>query len=188
MVKDNGLKTLLTLLTKQTLQSQQQVRMLASTVMDVFIMKSEAAVVQALLKEAKCFAAEVEDYRRRKDAGEEVKALGPPHPSAFMTLLETLVTADTGAANKEALKASLDRYGDCEDPAELINLEAQVCRAVAMPYDAANTRIMLAMRDFPARRQVVSAMAQLGAEHKKGQAPPGYMEDQLQEWLDALAA
>ena len=42
--------------------------MLASTVMDVFIMKSEATVVQALLMEAKCFAAEVEDYRRRKDA------------------------------------------------------------------------------------------------------------------------
>ena len=104
-----------------------------------------------------------------------------------MAMLEALVQADAGAANKEALNASLTRYEESEDPTELINFEVQVCRAVAMPYDTANTRSMVAMRDFPARRQVVSAMTQLGAEHKKGQAPPGYMEDQLQDWLEAPA-
>ena len=48
-------------------------------------------------------------------------------------------------------------------------------------------RMQVSLAKLPIRAYFVSALVQLGADHKMGTAPPSYSERDLSEWAAALA-
>jgi hypothetical protein len=66
-------------------------------------------------------------------------------------------------------------------------MKVQYCRVQKM-FDKDHKKLILAMEGPPeaASLAVSEAVVQTGAIRKYGRAPPGYMEDELQEWLEVF--
>ena len=55
-------------------------------------------------------------------------------------------------------------------------------------FDKDHKKVILAREGIPEawRLAVAEGLVQAGAIRKYGRAPPGYMEDELQEWLEVF--
>ena len=80
----------------------------------------------------------------------------------------------------------LEKEGE-EDPNQQIIMAVLLCKLQGTANQE-KMRLQIAMKTFPARAAVTGALRQAGAEVQWGQAPPGYMEEELQDWVEAVAA
>ena len=187
VIRDQGLRSLLAALTKMTLMNQQAIRLLQGLACDTILLPLDTAIKAKMNHEAKAIVAEAQ---RRRDLGsgtdQRPEQLGPPTCSMAMALLEGLAETDCGSANVEAVKSILARWGQLE--AEEMDEQIQHCR-VHRGYNATSVRLTSSMPRGPDRAAVLAALR--GVKDVRvmcGQAPPGFLEEELQEWLDAIPA
>jgi len=185
--KNDGLKTVLALLAKQTLANAQQIRTISALTIDVSLGPKESPIVTALIDEQEIFAQAAEDNRKFKRGDEEWKDLGPPTASAFVALTDAPLSMDAGAVNKDNIKAAVDELTQQETPQLAIEQVVGLCR-LAKTADPARSKLLLGIKMFKARASVVEALRQVGFIHMRGAAPPGHMEEEIQDWLEALTA
>ena len=128
----------------------------------------------------------VDDYRTKKEKNPDLQPLGPPHTLIFGALLDVAVeTRDVGAASQENLRKLRDDINACEkqEDAEML---IKVCR-LAKTAKEDEVNLILHMTSLGERRFcVIDGLKQIGARHLRGSAPPGYMEEELQEWTEYI--
>mmetsp|Transcript_35005 Transcript_35005/g.99953 ORF Transcript_35005/g.99953 Transcript_35005/m.99953 type:complete len:264 (-) Transcript_35005:235-1026(-) len=193
--KDKGLKELLTVMMKQLSIVSQQSRLLMATQCDKFLVSHSSKLIEAMQAEGTAFARMVDKMRERRDNGDEraakqLEQLGPPTATVAMAFLAALNQQDVGGANRQAIK---DFFAKAE-PAEGVEPEVTksmiedwitVCRIESV-YDENKRMITLAMRTFPLRQHIVSAMTMIGHPPMRGVAPPGYLEEEVSAWIEAM--
>ena len=185
---DNQLKQLLSLMIRLQLQTQQQVRMMQGILCDTIFMPKDTLIETKNREEMTAILAEA--ARRRTSNGDSSApplALGPPTRTMALSLLEALLEMDIGSGNKAAIQEIHARWTAManEDPAKL-DEEVQLCR-ISRGEFAQKTRLTLAMPRGADRTAVMRALGALrDFDIKVGAAPPGWLEEELMEWMDAI--
>ena len=186
---DNQLRQLLSLMLRLQLQTQQQVRMMQGILCDSIFMPRDSEIEVKNREEMAAIQAEAAK-RRAASAGDTSApplALGPPTRTLAMSLLEALLEMDIGSGNKAAIQelhAKWTAIGN-EDPTK-IDEEIQLIRISPGEF-AQRTRLTIAMPRGQDRTAILKALAAVkDFDIKVGGAPPGWLEEELMEWVDAL--
>eukprot|EP00959_Pyramimonas_sp_CCMP1952_P138678 2902600-Pyramimonas_sp.AAC.1 len=90
---------------------------------------------------------------------------------------------EAGAQNRKYLEALMEQMRE-RDPRDLIQM-CHVCR-LEKCFDDAKAKIVLAVPDYNLRKLMKSSMEQIGAATTMGQAPAGYLEEELGAYADML--
>jgi hypothetical protein len=176
-----NLKSLLALMVKQILHSAQQVRLLAGALMDTFIIPSDSILAANIQAEGTSIAREAQ---RRREAATDLQPVVPIGPTLFMTMLETLETLPIGEGNQEQVRIMADKYVKMEIDA-LSDIVQQV--KISSCHDDSKCKLVLVMERNAERKVIIRSILSLrDCEHKIGQGPASYMEEELAEWVDAL--
>ena len=193
-VKDQNLAGMMQVVLQSTLMLQQQMRMVMGVLLEVFLLPGELKLVQALLSESKAFAAEAVKRRTGQIASEAMsdgtapppQPLGPPTCTLALAFLENLHLEDIGGSNRASIQALAEKYGQASQ-SEILDLfqELRLTRTAA----GTKFKLQFAITRGEERRQILLAIEAIaGAERKEGSAPAGYLEEEVQEWLDLTLA
>ena len=131
---------------------------------------------------------EVTEMRKQTIASqkkaEEGLAMGPPNIYAFAGLLNSLVTrgSEMGAELETALATLKTDYDAMivEDRASLV----RHCQLEKL-FRTDQRRLVLHLQANIVPH-ITAALLKIGAVKKQGRAPVGYLERDLQEWLEAI--
>jgi hypothetical protein len=170
-----GQRKFMALLLKQVLRLSQQGRDISSIVIDTFIIKAEE-------EEVKAMKLQMVAYNQLEDENK-----GPPHLYAFAGLMIALLKRgeSLGAKNLKDLQALKDDY-------DLLELEqrgeaVRFCRVDKM-WRQDMKRLSISVSEPRVAKVVAAALVQAGALRKQGRGPSTFMERELQEFMEALAA
>ena len=173
----SGQKKMLSMLVKQVLANTQATRVFFSILCEVFLIKTDSEESMEMRKQTIAFQGLVEQL-----SGQQ---LGPPNLYAFAGLMKALVARGDGLGQYSApmleLKEEFDK-GNVEERAMIV----KHCQLEKV-YKPDQKKLVLCVQHM----QVANLMAAIkltGAEIKIGKGPMGYMERDLQEWLEALEA
>ncbi|CAK0809922.1 unnamed protein product [Prorocentrum cordatum] len=87
--------------------------------------------------------------------------------------------------NMTAIKKLVEDFNACEKP-EDAEQPIRVGRIAKTAQDD-QVKLILGIQSLGDRRSpLLGGLRQLGGRHLRGAAPPGYMEENLQEWTDGL--
>ena len=98
----------MTTIPKAVLQLQHQQRRVFGILLDTFILPAECPLVEPLRQEISDFMRDVERRREEAKTNEEGSSplpMGPPHLTLSLSLLESLIAADIGESQTEAINA-----------------------------------------------------------------------------------
>jgi hypothetical protein len=173
--KEKVAKLLKTMVTS-ILRGLQESRDLAACVIDVMLAPAEAKFFETM-KQA------TTNYSQLEQAAKE--EAGPPHLQALMGLLDGLLEEKDkiGATNFEVIS----KYR-----LELKDMTTQeACDAIRMCrqfkcYKKEDRRLAFEITGTKIRKEIISAITQLGGKLKLGRDPATYLERDLAEWLQLL--
>ncbi|CAK0855833.1 unnamed protein product, partial [Prorocentrum cordatum] len=111
--------------------------------------------------------------------------LGPPAATVFVYLLKALMELEVGAQNRKGLEQLLQRIEHFE-PWDLVQM-CHVCR-LEKCYDEGKIKIVLATPVAEVRKLLRQCMEQIGATTTVGQAPAGYLEEELGAYVDMIGS
>ena len=181
-VKKNGeLKTLLTLMIKTQLRSEQRLRELEGVVLTTFV----GAASDLFLNEVSC---QTQAYQA-KVKGNKKHDLGPPHVYAYQGFLDGLVKHHQNELGGKNQKEVLELKKKTEEKKwEEVADEVGIFR-ISKTFDKDKRRLTLAMAPHlrEERLLICSCLNQLSWDKKEGRAPPSHMERELQAFLEELA-
>ena len=101
--------------------------------------------------------------------------------SVFAAMVEGLATQEEGKVCRLALEAwSTEMVGDPPDYVKLCRFEN--C------YSDGQIKIVFSVTNQEKENVLVASFKALGAQVTTGQAPAGYMEEELSAWIDVLKA
>jgi len=175
-IKEKEMKQMMVIMLKMQLWLAQGVRDTMGILLDLYIVNSDSDVIKAMKKTGVRYAAAV----RKAGANHEY---GPPHVHLFKALMQNLVTADIGKANRDTLQAWLTNNNDA-DETELA-WTIRHCR-VMKTYRSETVRVALSIENSGVRNEVANAMKQTGAKLRAGRSPKGAMEEHLELFLSEL--
>lgn len=205
--KDGGLRELLLLLTMQITALTQKSRAMWGILTRTIIIEDTHQVVKDMQDEGKAFADQAQNLRGRvgrlkeeakkakggdqaneanlnkeaDGATQDLRSLGPPTMAVFAAMVESLAAQEVGKVNRVALEAwSTQMVGDMPDYVKLCRLEN--C------YANGQIKIVFSLANLERETILVDAFRALGAQVTTGQAPAGYMEEELSAWIDVLKA
>ena len=191
--KDKSLQSLLLSMLKLTLQNSQKNRMTMAATTDTVLADVDNSLVTAIKEEGVSFAAMVEFARKRLEedpTAPPMSSVGAPTASTVIGFLEALAKADVGAVPRAAITAFLQEVqpesGDPTCSKEQLEQQFAFLRLEKM-HDEAKIKIVIAMHGAPLRPMILAALRNMGLDVRTGMAPPGWMEEELSTWVDALA-
>ncbi len=88
-----------------------------------------------------------------------------------------------GAANATTLACYWEKYQEMDN--EEKSGQARYCR-LAPVYDKTGMKVILNIESTGIRKELLSALQQLGGIRKYGRAPPGALEREMQKFLESL--
>ena len=160
---------------------------------DTVLADVDNSLVTAIKEEGVSFAAMVEFTRKRLEedpTAPPMSSVGAPTASTVIGFLEALAKADVGAVPRAAITAFLhDVQPESGDPTcskEQLEQQFAFLRLEKM-HDEAKIKIVIAMHGAPLRPMILAALRNMGLDVRTGMAPPGWMEEELSTWVDALA-
>ena len=115
---------------------------------------------------------------------------GNPVPSAALTLLETLLTLEIGAANRKGIEGYLEYIQQSHHQQASLTMDFPVCR-LQRCHNQDQVKLLMschAQHPTPLRVIILHSLIQLDIEKMHGQAPRGYLEEELEEYLSILNA
>ena len=110
--------------------------------------------------------------------------MGSPVPHVYIAMLQAMLKQDIGGTNKKDITDMLQTASAMASPNDLLET-VRVAQAKST-YDKASIKVTLVMLDKVARKSVLSAVTQMGWEHKSSAPPPSPQEDELEKWLQSL--
>ena len=193
-VRDKGLKSLVTTLSKLVLRNSLHIRMLWAGVLDVAIGSETSEVVRSISEEGAAYGAaadaaheELNKLINEKKTQKEIEAARvairdkePPSRSNYVAMVEQLSKLDVGGANKTALS---EYAKACEATPPNV-----CCCKLASVRSAGQIMIILGHRELAIRETVNASLIQVGFRVKTDSPPPSPLEDELGGWLEALEA
>ena len=179
---------------KQLVNYTQRIRMLSGIMYDIFIVGMASPIITAMQAGGTAIAAE---GSRRREAAEadgdgRVLALGAPTATMFLAFASASALLVLGGASKNTinewltLAAGVAMGGGTLTQSGIAERVA-ICKLESC-FDEGMTKVVLSFRECPIRLPVLASTQQTEAVHKKGQAPPGFMEDEWAAWLVALVS
>lgn len=175
---DGGMKEFYILLAKSMLQQQHNMRLVMGACFDVLILPADSDEVKGMESQGRAYnhAAQTEGYQ---------EARAPPHVYVFAGLMDALKNrgAAVGQKNQEAISGYLTMCAAMSvyDRAEAV----QVCK-LDKTWKADTKKVVMSFEKTGIRREVISAMTQVGASHKQGRAPASGQEREMQTWLESF--
>ncbi|CAK0797299.1 unnamed protein product [Prorocentrum cordatum] len=170
------------------LNNAQKIRLMEAAMLDTFILPKSHAFTVAMQQEQETFAKRVDEYREKRKTQGDLAPLGPPHPLIFGALLEVASkTAAVGGQSQENINQLKDDFNACEKIEDAEQL-ARVCRLATTAKEDEVKLIMHLASLGEIRHCLLDGLRQVGARHLRGSAPPGYTEEELQEWAEHLEA
>ena len=168
------------LLAKLSLKNAMDIREIQSTVLTTVILNQDDLYVQA----ATAATQEFNKHQDQAKAGNGEPPAGPPHCYAWIQMLELLVTDGLAEEEKKAVQAFCSEHPSPEQMATVVH----VCR-VKKVFQKGKTKLCLAVHDSAEAvlQLLVKKLAERGGELKRGQAPKGGLERELQGFLDQLS-
>jgi hypothetical protein len=186
VTKDRNLRdlllTILKLLATTTCTAKRAMAATSST----YLVPKSTSLVGHLTEELLSFTQEVNSWRDRRDAARTAGETLPPPPRAptatlACTLLDKLADEDVGALLRDKLKAFATQLNSPEDYEEAFG----ICRIDGIRDDSM-VRLTITIYHQEMKSAVHRALLAAKCEHKPGESPAGWMEDEVQEWIDAL--
>ena len=176
---------------KLLLQVSQQQRVLSGILMTQIIMPNEKEPLKSCISTQKDFQVKLAEARSNRQENEPPPAIGSPILQLFITFLEELAKLNIGANNTAAISAFLEVVTGFEDNVQLVELEIQqVCNAFfifPVQTDQSRSRIQISLASGPLRKSILSALSMLpDIRVSTGSAQPGYLEEELSEWMSVL--
>ena len=168
------------LLAKLSLKNAMDIREIQSTVLTTVILNQDDLYVQA----ATAATQEFNKHQDQAKAGNGEPPAGPPHCYAWIQMLELLVTDGLAEEEKKAVQAFCSEHPSPEQMATVVH----VCR-VKKAFQKGKTKLCLAVHDSAEAvlQLLVKKLPERGGELKRGQAPKGGLERELQGLLDQLS-
>lgn len=183
-LEDPGLRSLLSTLFKSHLQTRQQVRLISGMMLDTLLLPGENLTEEKMQPQQHALTMEAKKRREAATDGTHPIPIGPPVRSLSLAFLEALIESDVSSGNKTALRQIHQRWETLE-PHE-IDDSVQACRFNRTSAD--KLRVVIGMPRGPERVSILAAARALeGAVIFSGKAPPDFMEEELQDWLQLAA-
>ncbi len=188
--RDPGLRELLQSLCMITHQTSARTRALMGSIYDCWLIPADHVIVKRMQEQLRAFMTQVTTWRRERDEaianGDEPQpAWGNPAPMIYMEFLEALSEQSVGENNSILIQQHPEQMNAATGPQE-IELIVPTCR-VDLIETAGTARITISLNRAQARLHIVNAMAQLqNVVYKSGGPPPGYLEDDISMWIEAL--
>ena len=170
-----GQKKMLAMMMKQVLKNSQTCREIVSCIAEVVTIQADGA-------ECKGMRLQTAAYQQKVEQGEP--PMFPPHLVAFAGLLDAIVEKGevTVGSSWKDVKFMKDEY-DNFDTDHRIDM-CKMCKNEKMfRTDLRKVSLVIV---HPRCERLLEALVALGAQRKMGKAPAGYMERDLQEWLQAI--
>ena len=163
-------------------------RMLVATMWETYVLKADAPLITSLRARARLYSVSC----RQQGKGH---TNGPPHFHIFHTLIEELSKLpikieglQTGTTQEllDQVKVIWDQVKEMEQ--EDLHYMIRYFQISKM-FDKATVKVHIGFApgtDSTVVRSVGKTLLTIGAIHKLGGAPPGYIEHDMQRMLDAL--
>ncbi len=180
-IKDQGFRSIIEMLIKSSLAASQQNREMAAIWCTTILMKKTgkaATIIEGMKAEGRNYA------KATREAGKG-HSLGPPGPGIFLAMMEALIILDIGGANRTKLTDLVEGWREADQ--ETI-LEIAPIVKTAKCYSDDDLKLILSIRDRDLMKTITDSFKQIECRICLGKAPPGHMERELSEWLEALAA
>ena len=203
-IKDKNLRELLLTVTKLLAMTAMQVKVATVACLRSALLPTACAIIADLVEEAKAYgehtsslATKLAEARAATKDEEEAMTLenaqarvqtaqaalqqvGPPARCAFLALLESLQKAATTPSDVKPVLA------DALQAHRLAPPDVAICK-LASCKDPAQTKLIWQAPTQTLTAAVEMALAKLPyARILAGQAPPGYLEEDLAQWISAL--
>ena len=173
---DKGLNEILELLTKQTLSNSHKLRDLNSIMIDVFLIPADMPEILSMQEQG--------SYHSAKAKGNPAHELGPPHvyiAIGMITALARRQPAEIGGQENSTTLTEMSKWMG-EVAWEEVNELFRYCKESKV-VDSKTRRIEICCTKTEPRMAVLAALRSIGAKQKRGRAPLGAMERELQQWL-----
>ena len=189
-VKDAGLRIALQSMGKLLLQTRRDVSLLQGVLLDTIILTSDSHIETEMKLEMTAIQAEARKRRQNAelsgDNSQRALPIGPPCRSLAIAWLEGLLKEDIGSGNKAQVQEILTRWLGLE--ALEMDEAIQECKLNRPNEKTSTTKLVIAMPRGPDRATLLAAHRSVqGVRVLVGQAPPGYLEDEVSEWVEALS-
>ena len=196
--KDKGTRELLALLVKQVLAHGHKIRLLQASSWDAYLLDASHAVITTHMQAMDSYRAVVDSTREMEDAQRRLQELGPPTACLALALVESVhAMDDIGGKVRNELGLYLKKLEPQSGSSEGMSLDPLITKEkleneidfirIERCKDPTKTKLFVAGQDWAARLLVRTALINSGtAQVLKGIAPPGYMENELASWLEAL--
>lgn len=184
---------IVSMLIRLGLQTSQQVRVLRSIVLQVMMMAVDHELIQKVKAAHKRY---VNAAQKFKDAEKKQAALSVPHLHSWNAMLAYFKVA---WADNAQLLAKLKEYTDGvaaqanNEPRKAMDIFAQHVRSIKLmnAFDKAKTKLEISIIAGTPAVEIWKSMkewmiSKKVAKEMMGTAPPGHMEDVLQQYLDAM--
>ena len=184
--RDDGLRALLLVMAKLLHKTSRATAVTMSLVCDTFLLTSDCQIVAAQVAETESFNKAVEAWRSERDKALKAKVAPPPPwgapgPIMAMALLTTLAEQDVGANNRQQLE-TWTQEGEMDQQAFADKFPH--CRLDGTA--SKETEKLAISTTHPSRPALLNAIEQVGGRRLHGPPPPGYMEDEIGDWISYL--
>ena len=160
---------------KLSLKHAMEMRELQAAVLTTVVMNQDDPIVKAATEAT-------QEYHKRQQAGGDTPQ-GPPHCYEWMGMLEMLVSEDIAEESTQSIRQFCQEYASAEAMATVIH----VCR-VKKAFQKGKVKVCFAVHASAEQvlKLLVDKLTDKGGEVKRGQAPKGGLERELQTFLDQL--
>ena len=163
------------------------VRMLVATAWETYVLMAEAPLVLSLRARARLYSVSC----RQQGKGH---TNGPPHFHLFITMIEELsklpIAAEGVVGTTQELMDKMKMLWDTVKPMEQEDLHYMIRHMqISKMYDKKTVKLHIGFApgiESTVARSVGRTLLTIGAIHKLGGAPPGYIEHDMQRMLDSL--
>eukprot|EP00929_Paragymnodinium_shiwhaense_P092046 TRINITY_DN51925_c0_g1_i1.p2 TRINITY_DN51925_c0_g1~~TRINITY_DN51925_c0_g1_i1.p2 ORF type:complete len:225 (-),score=55.60 TRINITY_DN51925_c0_g1_i1:317-991(-) len=177
---------LIALIAKLTLSNTQQLRMINSIVLDVFLIPTESPTAQQMKAGTTLYAASVKEI----DIPQRVPRFGLPHHHAWNNMLASAFELANETEKKEYVTYKGRMDGSSADLYSILTNEVKVCK-IMKSFDANRRKLYVnVVTETPSYKiwlvtKGIFKRTQ-GFQEKPGQAPPGALENTIQEALEQM--
>ena len=179
---------LLTVMLKNQLQTTQACRRMEGAMMDTIMVKVTLGLYILVKRVQASFGKKVEDYREALLSDPNAEPPGSPVPDLFMIFVEGLALMDVGENHRAELESIIKAINDYA-PHQRAWIERRVSVfQESVTANKENAKFTFCFRDDILRTQILNACSAMTRtfDIKHGAAPPGWMEDELQCWLEGM--
>jgi hypothetical protein len=180
------LKAIVVMLAKMGLQAQQQIRLLRSVIIACMLCRDTHEALICTKEATKLYS---DKAKLIKDVEKRQKAMSVPHTHRWNALVKWLLNQKLPTHMKQTVEAYIKSMVEMKMGFRAYEKHVKVCK-VAKAFNKGFVKLEVSVVSGSSAEAVfdilTETMVQQGCRSLPGQAPPGYFEDQVQEWLESM--